>query len=258
VFDVDRAPFLQRTRKGIETSRGALARFARIAASADLVTASNPYLAAHARRFTDDWRVKLLPEAVDLGAWRRRERTLDRGRLVLGWMGSPQSFPDLASLSDALRRLCDLFPGLELRVVSDAAPKLDGVRVTFARRDPAREAEEVERFDIALALYADDAISMGETPRELLAYLASGAPIVAGDTLAVRPILRDRRNSLLAQSPDEWERKIGLLIEAPELGRELGRGARETAEKIYAADRVARGLASILRSLERLPPHRGA
>lgn len=255
MFDVDRTPFLRRTRRGVESSRVALARFARIAASVDLITASNPYLAAHARRFTDEWRVKLLPEAVDEKAWRMRDRAVDRaGHIVLGWMGSPASFPDLASLSGALRRLCELFPGLELRIVSDEPPPgLDGVRTRFVRRDASRELETVESFDIALALYAEDAMSMGETPREVLAYLASGLPIVAADTLALRPMLKDRHNSLLAQHPDEWERKIGLLIEAPDLGRELGRRARETAEKIYGANRIARGFASILQSLERIP-----
>ncbi len=251
IFDVDRAVFLRRSARGISTSRGALSRFATIVGAADAVTVSNPYLAAHARRFVaEDWRVKVAPDGIDLTPWKPRERALDpKGRIVLGWMGPASRFPDLATLAGSLRRLCELFAGLELRIVSDVPAPLDGVRATFVPRRPGREAEEVAGFDIALALYDDDAMSMGETPREVLGYLASGVPIVASDSLALRPMLKDHHNALLAQTPDEWERKIGLLIEAADLGRELGRNARRTAEKVYAADRVVRGFASILKSV---------
>lgn len=254
VYDVDRAAFLRRGRRGVTASRARLARFARAAAAADLVTVPNQFLASHARRFTDDWRVKIVPDAVEPSSGRVRERAISKDRVILGWLGPAERFPDLQALSDALKRLCELFPGLELRVVSEAPPALEGVRMSFCRSDPAKEAEEIAGFDIALALYGDDAMTMGETPRELLAYLAAGIPIVASDAVAVRPIIRDHQNGLLAMSPDEWERKVGILIEAPDLARRLSAGARATAEKVYALDRVARGVASLLESLGRTPP----
>lgn len=87
---------------------------------------------------------------------------------------------------------------------------------------------------------------MGQFPAEILPYLATGLPIIASDTMNVRPVISDHSNGLLAGVPEEWEKKIGLLVEAPDLGVKLAEGARKSAEKIYSLERVSKGYASVL------------
>jgi glycosyltransferase involved in cell wall biosynthesis len=79
-------------------------------------------------------------------------------------------------------------------------------------------------------------------------YLAAGLPIIASDSMNVRSILTDHSNGLLAGVPEEWEKKIGLLIEAPDLGIKLGEGARRTAEKIYSLERISKGYLSVFQA----------
>lgn len=253
VFDFDEPTFLFRHPRGVITARPELARLSRVVRAADNVIAANPYLAAYARRYTDDWRVKSLPEPADLTAWPRKERTLSKDRIVLGWMGTSDRFPETRMVSRALHRLTDLFPGLTFRAVSDFTPPIPGVRVEQVPLDRGRHVKEIDRFDIALLAYPDDALSNASVPPELPHYLAAGLPIVAMEMVCTSTILKDHYNALIVQDPGEWERKLGLLLETAGLARALGRHARLSAERIHAPDRVARGYASILKSLPSLP-----
>lgn len=248
IFEASQPLFLKRSRRGVSTSRGKLARFAAMAEAADIVVAPNPYLAGYARKFTDEWRIKVLPTGIDLSKWPEKAQPRRQHKIVLGWTGPSTEFRHLEMLESTLAKMTEYFPDLELRVVSDKAIGFRGVKVGCRRLIEKDLRDELLAFDVALVPYVEDAWTMGQFPDEALRYLALGLPIIASDTMNVRQILTDHVNGLLAGVPEEWEKKIGLLVEAPDLGIKLGEGARKTAEKIYSLERISKGYASVIRA----------
>jgi glycosyltransferase involved in cell wall biosynthesis len=246
IFEISLPLFLKRTSRGVGTSRGKLSRFASMVDVADVVVAPNPYLAGYARKFTDDWRIKVLPNGVDLSRWPVKTQPRRQHKIVLGWMGPSSDFRHLEMLEPTLAKMTEYFPDLELRVVSDKAIGFKGVKVGCRRRVERDLRDELLAFDVAVAPYVEDAWSMGQFPSEILLYFALGLPIIASDSMNVRQLVTDHANGLLAGVPEEWEKKIGLLVEAPDLGTKLAEGARRTAEKIYALDRISKGYLSVI------------
>jgi glycosyltransferase involved in cell wall biosynthesis len=252
VFEFDEPLFLDLVRREVRTSRPRLSRFAAMVEAADTIVVPNQYLAGFARKFTDDWRIKILPTGVDLSRWARKTEPRRQHKIVVGWVGSSADLRHLESLETPLSRLQQYFPILELRVVSDRAVGFKEVKVGCKPLDEKDLVEHVTGFDIALAPYVEDAHSMGQFPWPIPHYMAVGLPVVASDSINVRPLVQDHVNGLLATAPEEWEKRIGLLIEAPDLGTKLGEGARRTAEKVYALNRIARGYLSVLEATFRL------
>lgn len=246
IFEISEPLFLKP--RGIGTSRGKLARFASMAAAADIVVAPNPYLAGYARKFTDDWRIKVLPTGIDLSQWPVKSQPRRQHKIVLGWMGPSSEFRHLEMLEPTLAKMTEYFPDLELRVVSDKAIGFKGSKVGCRRLVEKDLYDELLAFDVALVPYVEDAWSMGQFPDEILKYFALGLPIIASDSMNVRQLVTDHANGLLAGVPEEWEKKIGLLVEAPNLGVKIGEGARKSAEKIYALDRICKGYVSVIQA----------
>lgn len=247
VYEFDDPVFLRRNPVGLH--RGRLSRFADVVRRSDAVIASNDYLASYAKKYTDDWRVKILPTSVDLSVWPRKHVHVPPKRIVIGWMGSAAELPYLEPVKPGLRKICEAFPHVTLKIVCDAPFRADGVRVDQKPFVEAEEAADILSFDIALASYPDDAWTMGETPLFLLHYLAAGLPVVATDATCVRRFILDHTNGLLVTEPEDWERKLGVLIEAWGLAIDLGNAARRTMEKLYNVERVIKGYLSVFQSL---------
>lgn len=78
------------------------------------------------------------------------------------------------------------------------------------------------------------------SPMKMFEYMASGTPIVSSDFLVLREILVNEENSLLVK-PDnvhEWINAINRIGNNIELGRKLGRNAREKVESYSWAKRA--------------------
>lgn len=250
VFEFDDPVFLVRDGEEVRTHRGRLSRFANLARRCDAVIASNDYLASHAKKYTDEWRVKILPNGVDLARWPQKHIHEPPKKIVIGWIGPAAELRYLEPMKPGLRKICEAFPHVTLKIVCDAPFEADGVRAEQKAFAEADEVADILSFDIAVACYPDDAWTMGETPTALLNYLAAGLPVVASDVTCVRRFILDHVNGLLVHEPEDWERKLGVLIEAWGLGIELGNAARKTVEKIYNLERIIKGYLSVFQSLK--------
>ena len=72
------------------------------------------------------------------------------------------------------------------------------------------------------------------SPMKMFEYLASGTPIISSDLPALREVLDDGNNALLASpgEPEEWLRCLDRLVDNEEVARAIGTTAHET----YARD----------------------
>jgi glycosyltransferase involved in cell wall biosynthesis len=88
------------------------------------------------------------------------------------------------------------------------------------------------------------------SPMKMFEYMASGTPIIASDLPALREILRDRENALLAapRDLDAWSNSLRQLIENPALAQAIGRNAHREYAAEYTWDRRASRMISAVSS----------
>ncbi len=213
---------------------------------ADRVVVGNETLARFARRHARAAEaVEVVPTVVDVDRIRPRAPSPPDRPAVIGWIGLPANFDALRLLAAPLRRLAETTP-LVLRVVSDGAPRLEGVAVEARPWSEAGEADEVRGFDVGVMPLPDDAWSRGKCGLKILQSFAAGVPVVASPVGVNAELVRPGKNGLLATTDEEWHDALARLLADAPLRRRLAAGGRRTVEERFSlrrwAPRVAAGM----------------
>ena len=254
VFEFDDAVFLKRSETGVRVSDTRERRFRRTVRDADAIVAPNEYLAGVARRYCENPdRVHVLPTAIDLARWTPRPPAKREGSLCIGWVGTAANAHLLEIVTTPLQRVCRRHPGLEIRIICDAAPTIAGVPVRHQPFSPETEVEDVRAFDIAIAPQIEDPWTRGKVSTKLLAYFAAGIPSIASDVEAHRVLVKDGANGFLAGTLSSWEERLEKLLASPELRETLGAEARRTVETEYSLEATVPRYVELFRSLVETP-----
>lgn len=250
VYDFDDAIFLP----NVSEANRAIAflkqpgRVAQILRRSRRVVVGNEFLAAYARRHNSS--VSVIPTAVDTQRFVRRDaEPPDAGReLVVGWIGSPTTFPYLQALSSVLRQVSERHP-FTLKVSGAGQPvSFPGVNVV---EEPWSLADEVRLFntcDIGVYPLTDDDWAKGKCGFKAIQCMACGVPVVAAAVGVNREIIVDGVNSFLASTPGEWIDKLVRLLSDAALRARMAEAGRQTIEARYSLHVTAPSLTSVLAS----------
>jgi glycosyltransferase involved in cell wall biosynthesis len=225
--------------------RGKIARVMR--ASSHVIT-WNQYLGDYARQHNCN--VSVVNTAVDLGRYHVRRHTDQRTGepVVLGWIGTPNSFPYLCTLEKVFAELAARYD-VELRVVSSEPYLSSSIRVVNKRWSVENEVDDLASMDIGLMPLPDDEWTRGKSAAKAVQYMAVAVPAVCSPVGVNCQLVQDGVNGFLASSDEEWTRALARLIESPTLRREIGLRGRETVEAGYSLEVVAPRLIEILRQV---------
>jgi glycosyltransferase involved in cell wall biosynthesis len=247
IYDFDDAIFLPNVSEA-NKAFGFLknpSRVARVLRLSRHVIAGNEYLAAYARRHNPS--VTVIPTAVDTTRFVPRAADDPAARVpVVGWIGSPTTYPYLQWLGEVLRQVAAAHP-FTLKVSGAGQPvRMPGVRV---QEVPWALADEVSLFntcDIGVYPLTDDDWSRGKCGFKAIQCMACGVPVVASAVGVNREIICDGVNSFLAASPGEWIEKLGRLLADPALRVRLASAGRRTIEERYSLHVTAPRVAGVL------------
>lgn len=212
------------------------------------VVVGNEFLALYARQYNSS--VTVIPTAVDTDRFVPRDQTTRAAadRLVVGWIGSPTTFPYLDGLVDVLRETAARrrfvlkvsgagrpvnFPGLDVREV------------------PWSLDEEVSLFntcDVGVYPLTDDEWARGKCGFKAIQFMACGVPVVAAAVGVNREIVRDGENGFLASTRSEWVDKLERLLSDAELRARFAAAGRRTIEERYSLKITAPQLAAVFAS----------
>ena len=236
VFDFDDAVWARPVRPYHPLKRWQIEqRLMRWANASDVATVANSYLAAHLRRLGG--KPEVVPMSLDLKLWKPRADGAAQGQTVLmGWAGSPVSFPYLEAIAPALGEALRRNPNLKLAVYSGKRPKL-GIPYEYVEFARGTEHEFIRRLDIGLLPLADDESARGKSPMKAIQYLACGVPVVGATPGATRDIL-SVENSLSVRTHEEWIDALGRLANNEGLRRSLGANGRACALAKFDRDQV--------------------
>jgi glycosyltransferase involved in cell wall biosynthesis len=251
-------------------------RFRRIIKSVDLVMAANSILAAEAAKYTEESKIKIIPSSVDLKNIDSKKEYKLSSPPIIGWVGSrvTQRYLDyLAPQLCELRKQEDFI----LKVISDKDFSISGIEVENVKWTLEGENCEISKFDIGIMPLSADPFSEGKASYKLLQYMAAGIPSVASAVgmnkdvadnkhncinnrniksenytqnaqkdIPNKNALVHNKNALLADNPDEFVKKITMLLKDCDLRKNLGQSGRKLIEKQYSRDVIGAKFAEII------------
>jgi glycosyltransferase involved in cell wall biosynthesis len=250
VYDFDDAIFLpsvSEANKAISFLKDP-GRVATILRASTRVVVGNEFLAEYARRHNPS--VTVIPTAVDTRRFVPRAFVPpDAGRdLVVGWIGSPTTFPYLVDLAGVLREVAQTHR-FTLKVSGAGEPvRFPGLRVDDVPWSMADEVSLFNTCDIGVYPLTDDEWSKGKCGFKAIQCMACGVPVVAAAVGVNREIIADGVNSFLASTPAEWVEKLGRLLGDADLRARMAAAGRQTIEQRYSLQVTAPRLAAVLAS----------
>lgn len=218
------------------------------AANATLLTVISGFLRDRAieQHGADSQRVHSMPSGASLDAIRPQDRIACRRELgvpddaeVLGYLANYH--PDEELMLDAVGRVARSRPGVRLLCCGNAfyggeeALARHGLtdRVTHVGRVPFERIQTVlGAADVCLTPMTDSPFNRSRWPNKICDYLAAGRPQVACAVGDVGPFFERHAVGLACRpEPEDFARKIGLLLDDLTRREEMGRTARAVAEQ---------------------------
>lgn len=221
----------------------------RILRTAKHVIVWNEMLAQYVSRFNSN--VSIVNPAIDLRRYRlaeKRNSPLDGRPVVIGWIGTPNSFAYLQTLEPVFKRLSGKYP-IELHVVSSLDYHSPNIRVVNKRWSLETEVDDLCQFDIGITPLALDEWSRHKSGVKSVQYLAVGIPVVSTPGGINSLIVRHGHNGFLASTLEEWGQSLVKLIENPVLRHQMGQAGRQMAEAAYNQEKVAERLIAIFQQV---------
>lgn len=209
----------------------------------------NRNLAEYARQFNPN--VTMVDTAIDLRRYRCKikQPPSPNGHVVIGWIGTPNSFPYLTSLEPVFQELATRYD-IELCVISSNEFRSGNISVTNRKWALETEVDDLCCCDIGIMPLVDNEWTRGKSAYKLVQYMGVGIPAVSSPVGVNTEIIRDGVNGFLADTPETWIKKLSLLIENPELRRQQGLAGRRLVENTYSIQSVAPRLIQVLKGLE--------
>ncbi|HTM19506.1 MAG TPA: glycosyltransferase family 4 protein [Kofleriaceae bacterium] len=219
-------------------------------AEARHVIAVNQEVAAEAATVNPN--VTVMCEPLDLSRYRDLPPRPATDQLVIGWIGSPSTTRFLHPVAAPLRRLCERYPNLVVRLVGAAADlELPGVRLDRRAWSVDTEIADLVSFDIGICPLHEDPFYQKHLSHKMIQYMAVGIPIVAQRCAVNASVVTDGVNGFLCDGDDEWTARLAQLLGDGDLRRRLGSGSHAIAEERFALDKQATILGDILRAVAR-------
>jgi glycosyltransferase involved in cell wall biosynthesis len=241
VFEFDDTVTLKRGEdRAVRSSQTKERRFRRMILGCDAVITTNEYLAETAFRESNDRdRIHILPSVIDPTRYEVRPPANREGPLTIGWMGTSANLSSLHVLRRPLARLCRRFEGVRLKIVSEQALSLEGLPIEHKSFRLDEEIQDLQSFDMAIAPLVEDPWTRGKISTKVLAYAATGLPIVASNIAANRLYLKHGVTGFLAGTLTEWEENLTALVESPDLRDRIGAAARASVEEEFSLQVMA-------------------
>jgi glycosyltransferase involved in cell wall biosynthesis len=201
-------------------------------------------------------KIEVIPNGADLDAAVPRPAVAPEAYVL--YFGAAQSWQGIDTLLRAFARLAD-FSSLRLVICASHESRMWrryerlAIKLGIAERivwQYALEEPELAAWRqhalLSIAPLTDSPrnVVQGCAPLKILESMASGTAVVASDVAPVRELIDDRANGWLVHPdrPAELARAMRILLDRPDLARQLGASARRTIEERYTWDRATTAL----------------
>jgi glycosyltransferase involved in cell wall biosynthesis len=200
-------------------------------ALSDSVIVANQYLYNFAQVYTK--KAIIIPMALDISQYKAKVHS-EKGIVVIGWIGSPQTSLYLLSIQGALKKIIMHYgPRIKIKIVTNGRVELDQVPFEKFSWNQENEIRDILSFDIGIVPIIKDPMSSGKSSFKMLQFMACGLPTVSSDIAFHQEVVVQGENGFIACDEDEWVGRLAQLIDDSKLRARLGDKARKIVEKKY-------------------------
>jgi len=201
----------------------------------DLVIAGNDYLASYARKFSDN--VQIIPTTIDTDEYVSSRKTDHSGKICIGWSGSITTIKHFQYALPFLIRIKKKYGDkVVIKVIGDETYRNKDLEIKGIAWNKEREIEDLSSFDIGIMPLPNDSWAKGKCGLKGLQYMALQIPTIMSPVGVNTEIIQDGTNGFLADTTDEWVKKISDLIDNSALRTRIGQAARKTVIEQYSVD----------------------
>jgi len=217
----------------------------RIIRMSKAVIVANRFLKEYADKFNKN--VYVVPTCIDIEKFNVPGK--NNGRLVIGWIGSPTTAPYLKIIFHVMQRLSWKYDFIFKIVGAGEEISIKGVKVENFAWQLSKEVEDFKSIDIGVYPVPDTLWVYGKAGFKAIQYMSVGAPVVASPVGMIKEIIQDGVNGFLADSDEDWIKKLSRLIEDFQLRQRIGLNGRKSVEKKYSVSINAQEFIDIIKNV---------
>lgn len=207
---------------------------ARLIAISDLVFAGNAYLADYAHHHNDN--VVIIPTTINTDEYLPVVQS-DVETVCIGWSGSITTIRHFELALPFLRILKEKYKQkIRIKVIGDGRYRNEEFGIVGIPWKKDDELKELSEIQIGIMPLPDDEWAKGKCGLKGLQYMALGIATIMSPVGVNAEIIDDGQNGFLAVSPEEWARKISLLIDDFNLRSRIAANGRKTVEEKYSVN----------------------
>jgi len=227
IFDFDDAVFLRKPKSAIALIK-----------ASSIVFAGSHYNFDYAIKYNQN--TEFLPTPVPLDRFIKKNQYDQKHKIIIGWIGSVSTLPNLNIIVDALDNVAKRCPDIVLRIIGsrnreDLLPDFNEINVEIIPQIPYEKVPDyIAEMDIGIMPLKDNEWERGKCLGKTLEYMAAGVPSVISKVGENIYAVEDNVNGFLAANQDEWTEKLYILTKDSEVRRRLGIAGLEKVEKEYS------------------------
>lgn len=222
-------------------------RFASLLGRAQAAFCGNAYLRDYAARFCD--RSIIVPTTVDTNVYVPRAPS-ESGAPVVGWIGSPSTWPSVEPLLPVLQPLAR-DGAIRVRIVGSGEAQQRFPEFEMVDWTKQSELSDLQSMDIGIMPLADTPWNRGKCGFKLIQYMACGVSTIGSPVGANREIIVENQNGLFAENLDDWRDAILALARDPVRRAAFGKHGRKWVEARYSLASQAPVIIDTFASLDR-------
>lgn len=236
IYDLDDAIYIKSTSKSnwILSYFKCPSKIHQIISLSKHIIVCNPYLKRYAQRFTAESKIDVIHTAIDTEKFVPKNNKMENKKIIIGWIGSHSTAIYLEHLRGVLQRLARKYDFLLRIIGAGTCVEISGVNVENLEWTMKNDIENFQNLDIGIYPLMENEWIKGKTGFKTIQYMSVGVPCVVSNLGSNKDIVKDGLNAFLADTEDEWIKKLSLLIENRQLRREIGKAGRQTVEEKYS------------------------
>lgn len=249
IFDLDDAVMYRSSSSKNPHSFSRFIKFRYMIKRSDVVIAGNQFLKKEVLNIDPKKRIFLIPTPVDINLYPKKKELYNNSEVILGWIGTKGNLRYLEQLDHIFEILFNRFPNLKLKVVSNGIFKSRYINVINKPWRLEEENDDLVSFDIGLMPLSNDLWSRGKCGLKIVQYLSVGLPVVCTPVGINQDIIKHGENGFWATNEKEWVDYLSMLIENPELRKEMGIKGINTVKEEYSLEVNSKKYLQMLKAL---------
>lgn len=214
-----------------------LNKFEKIVSNVDYVSCDNRFLLDKSKVFNNNSFILNGPTQVE--KFKAANKTRNDNKIVIGWVGSPDTLFYLYAAYDALEHIGSYYSDVVFRILGTGydlkrVPNFEKIKVEYVYTyDEKIMISEVVNFDIGIfPLFMND-LSCGRGLLKAKIYMSASVPSICSNIGTAGDLILNDVNGYLCSDTKDWIFYLSKLIESQEKRIEIGRSGYKTVLEGY-------------------------